>query len=488
MLKRVRAVLACLALAPVVPATWSIILVDVRTGEIAIASATCLAGFDLKMASPVVLVGVGAAAAQSSIDETATNRLLIRDELRKGTPPAQILLLLAAQDGGHQTRQYGIVDTRGNAVGHTGSQASAWAGHLTGRTGDIVYAIQGNLLARPAVVLQAERAVIDTPGDLGQKMMAAMEVAAALGGDARCNPAKSADIAYFVIARQGDTDGTCSTSGCATGSYYLSVNIANQLRTDPDPVVQLRARHEAWRLTKRGRPDHNRSRVAISPTIPSDVSTTVRGRLVLRDIDDVPLTAGGANVVIQLDPASTAPVVIHGITDNGDGTYGFSVTAGPTAGTALLRVTVDDGSGPVLLSPRTALTVTDDPLWVSSPELSWTSGGAVDFVLRAPPATGAGRSYLLLTSASGSVPGINVGNLNVPVNLDGVLLAFYFATIDGALPTFLGNLDATGRAVADLALPPGAYGLPLGTELTFAFALLAPTDRASNPVRLRIER
>src|SRR5690606_41826022 len=139
MLRRSLALLLAVALlARPIGATWSIILVDVRTGEIAIASATCLANFDLAVGVPVVVVGVGAGAAQSFVDTTGRNRILIRDQLRLGTDPRQILQLLAQQDPGHQTRQYGIVDVSGRAVGFTGSGAGAWAGDRTGRIGDIV--------------------------------------------------------------------------------------------------------------------------------------------------------------------------------------------------------------------------------------------------------------------------------------------------------------------------------------------------------------
>src|SRR5262245_24840905 len=91
-------------------ATWSIILVDTPTGEIAIASATCLPGFDLEQGACVIVVGRGAAAAQSFVDTTGQNRQLIFAQLQAGTSPTQILAMLAASDASHQTRQYGIVD------------------------------------------------------------------------------------------------------------------------------------------------------------------------------------------------------------------------------------------------------------------------------------------------------------------------------------------------------------------------------------------
>ena len=51
-------------LATPVSATWSILIVDTRTGELAVGSATCLTGFNLRTITPVLLVGRGAACAE----------------------------------------------------------------------------------------------------------------------------------------------------------------------------------------------------------------------------------------------------------------------------------------------------------------------------------------------------------------------------------------------------------------------------------------
>ncbi|MGA1523155.1 MAG: DUF1028 domain-containing protein, partial [Planctomycetota bacterium] len=123
-----QAFLALVLLAPTASATWSIILIDVRTGEMAVASATCLENFDLAVWVPVVVVGKGAGCAQSFVEPSASNRIYMRDQLRLGTTPAQILSGLAGRDPNHQTRQYGIVDVAGRAVGFTGTVAGAYAG------------------------------------------------------------------------------------------------------------------------------------------------------------------------------------------------------------------------------------------------------------------------------------------------------------------------------------------------------------------------
>ncbi|MCH7962292.1 MAG: VCBS repeat-containing protein, partial [Planctomycetes bacterium] len=221
---RLAVVLVCLIAAPAY-ATWSIILINIRTGEIAVGSATCLSSFDLKAGTPVLIPGFGAVTAQSFVDITGQNRVFARDQLVMRTDPQTILDLLRQFDTGHETRQYGIVDTLGRTATFSGLQASQWKGGVTGvfstPDGDVAYAIQGNILTGEPVVTAAEQAVMNTPGDLAERMMAGMEAARSMGGDGRCscnlaptacgspppNFTKSAHIAYMLISRTGDMPG-----------------------------------------------------------------------------------------------------------------------------------------------------------------------------------------------------------------------------------------------------------------------------------------
>ncbi len=221
-------------------ATWSIILVDTRTGEVAVGCATCLSGFDLKEGTPVLLTGVGAASAQSSVDINFQNRTFIRDRLAEGVAPATIITQLSTFDTSHQSRQYGIADALGRSATFTGTGAGQWRGgeagsyeySYVGRVGTVWYAIQGNVLTGAPVVLEAVEAAINGPGDLPARLMQSMEAARSMGGDGRCscsqdNPpgcgspppafTKSAHVAYMLVARAGDEDG-------ALGSYRCGVN------------------------------------------------------------------------------------------------------------------------------------------------------------------------------------------------------------------------------------------------------------------------
>lgn len=199
-------------------ATWSILIVNTRTGEIAVGSATCLTGFDLEANTPVLVPMVGAATAQSFVDSNGLNRTFIRDSLLRGDTLNATLAALAVRDSGHQTRQYGMIKVNGEALTFSGTSAGPWAGGATGRVGDLAYAVQGNVLTGPPVVSRAVDALLTTQGDLAARMMAGMEAARAMGGDGRCScgpqadacgspPAtfgKSAHIAYMLVSRAGD--------------------------------------------------------------------------------------------------------------------------------------------------------------------------------------------------------------------------------------------------------------------------------------------
>src|SRR4051812_16790865 len=102
-------------------ATWSVIAVDMSTGRVVIASATCVNRDDafLMGIQAVVVPGKGVAACQAGVDNTHTNQMLVYNELQKGTSPEKIIELLSV-DPAFQSRQFGIVDLQGRSAGHSG--------------------------------------------------------------------------------------------------------------------------------------------------------------------------------------------------------------------------------------------------------------------------------------------------------------------------------------------------------------------------------
>lgn len=357
-------------------ATWSVIIVDTESREVAIGSATCLTGFNLKKYLPVVLVDVGAAAAQSSVDTMATNRQFIWEQMQAETHPEAIIQMLEARDARHQSRQYGIVDTRGRAATFTGTQAGAYKGGLTGRSGTLVYSIQGNVITGQPVLDQAEAAILYAPGGIPEKLMAAMEAAYDMGGDGRCSceptdPTgcgspppdfdKTAHVGFMIDSRRGDVDGVCDRPrGCANGTYYMTFNIANQTADDPDPVIQLRERFDLWRAGLVGIPDAAESRLAITPDrLLNDGVSIATMRIDVLDWQGLP-AAGITDVVVEHDPAGDpGSSAIGTVIDLGNGAYEVQLTAGTTVHDDRIAVRVADATGERFLIPSGRLHVQD---------------------------------------------------------------------------------------------------------------------------------
>ena len=120
--------------------------------------------------------------------------------------------------------------------------------------------------------------------------------------------------------------------------------------------------------------------------------------------------------------------------------------------------------------------------------MSVSQGGTVEFILH-PGTPGQFRVWLLLASASGTQPGL-ILQLIPPIVLRLHPDAVFFATLNAAVnfihPELIGIIPANGRDTTSFTFPPGAYGLPPGTDLHFAYPLLNPLTAASNPVRIRL--
>ena len=175
-------------------ATWSIVAVNTRTGQVAISSATCVPQSrfvppvrqGLMDIQAIVVPGVGVAAAQAGVDNSRENQRLIFDELKKGTPPEQIIRMLHA-DTLIERRQFGIVDMQGRPPASPAGERRRVAPHGRAGARDRHRLLgSGELLASDEVVYQAARAFREGEGDMLDRMMRAMEAADREGGDRRC--------------------------------------------------------------------------------------------------------------------------------------------------------------------------------------------------------------------------------------------------------------------------------------------------------------
>ena len=256
-------------------ATWSVIAIDAKTGQVIIASATCVRqqGFperkpngarDLMDVQAVIVPGVGVAACQAGVDNTRENQMLVYQEIKKGTPPAQIIELLK-KDPNIERRQFGIVSIpnggtiteQNNRAGFNGSGNSRSSLYFGGRVGDMYYQVQGNTLLGDQVVYLAALAFTRAEGTLADRVMAAMEAADANGGDHRCNcgnnsmpdlpcDARTAHVAYIAIANKDDAAGITHNDG----KYYAYLAVGDdsiQKGESANPVKTLRLRYDAWK-------------------------------------------------------------------------------------------------------------------------------------------------------------------------------------------------------------------------------------------------
>jgi hypothetical protein len=472
--------LALILLAAPVPATWSIVVVNTATGEVAVGTATCLSNFDIQKGVPVIVPGFGAGASQSLLDSGGINRKIIQRGLLIGLTPAQILQELS-QINGFQARQFGIVDLLDVPVTFTGSNAGAAKGGVAGIAGDLRYAIQGNVLTGDAVWLEAEKALLQTPGDLSQKLMAAMEAARAMGGDGRCSCSpsaptscgappvsgftKSAHCAFVGVARIGDPLGLCnSTVGCAASDYFLELNYFGAA-ADPDPVLVLQSQYDAWRLGQAGIPDQVHSTVAVSAqSLPADGLARLRADLTLADIDAIPLGVGGAAITYELLTPLPPVSVPLAVVDHGDGSYSLEFQAGFAAGTDVWRLHAEG----VALQPDVTVRIDPlAPLHLGFDAVASSAGAAVPITLNLGAAL-AGAPYHVLCSGSGTVPGTTAYGVAVPLNVDALYTLSLGAPNTAPFLATAGVLDATGRAAATFDAPPGLLDPYLGGQIHWA--------------------
>jgi len=192
--------------------TFSIAALDPRTGEVGVAVTTrvpCVGN-----GVPWVRVGVGAVATQANTRTEYGNELL--DALATGEAPDAALKRLGANDTLFQSRQIGVIDSKGRTAQHTGSTAQAWAGHRAGKN----YVTQGNILVGPDVLEAVARSFEASEGELrhlADRLIDAIAAGHALGGDRRHGLRQSAAV---IVAdprpnRSRRTDGvTANISVC----------------------------------------------------------------------------------------------------------------------------------------------------------------------------------------------------------------------------------------------------------------------------------
>jgi uncharacterized Ntn-hydrolase superfamily protein len=155
--------------------------------------------------------------------------------LEAGNSASKTLKILLDGDEGREHRQIGIVDSKGQAVSHTGKDCMNWAGHIVGDE----FACQGNILAGESVVSDMAEAYQKVDGDLIDKLFAGLKAGQAAGGDRR--GMQSASI--FVVREAGGYEGG--------NDRYVDVRVDEH----PSPIVELERIFKIYDMTLLSRED-----------------------------------------------------------------------------------------------------------------------------------------------------------------------------------------------------------------------------------------
>lgn len=188
-------------------ATFSICAIDRAAEEVGCAVQSRY--FAVGSVVPWARAGVGAVATQAAGVAAYGPRVLAL--LEEGAAPGEALTRALADDPERETRQLGVVAADGRAASHTGSECLAWAGHRFGQG----YAVQGNILVGEAVVTEMERAFLEAPGSLAERLVASLEAGQAAGGDSR-GQQSAAIVVERVGAAQESREGSTASASSAS--------------------------------------------------------------------------------------------------------------------------------------------------------------------------------------------------------------------------------------------------------------------------------
>jgi uncharacterized Ntn-hydrolase superfamily protein len=198
--------------------TYSIVARDPETGDMGVA----VQSHWFSVGSVVTWgeAGVGVVATQSFIDPAYGLKGL--ELMRSGVPAPEALDRLVKADAQREGRQVAMLDASGRVAAFTGKSAIAAAGHHVGTN----FSAQANLMTNDRVWPAMAQAFEHAPGDLADRLLAALEAAQVAGGDIR-----GRQSAALLVVR-----GTSSHRPWAGADRLFDLRIEDH----PEPVSELR--------------------------------------------------------------------------------------------------------------------------------------------------------------------------------------------------------------------------------------------------------
>jgi uncharacterized Ntn-hydrolase superfamily protein len=212
-------------------ATFSIVARDPATGELGVAVQSHW--FSVGSVVPWAEAGVGAVATQSFVEPSYGPKGLAL--MKKGVAPAEALSQLLAADAQSDVRQVAFVDAKGRVAVHTGSKCIPGAGQHAGEG----YTTEANLMLTNEVPDAMARAFEAAKGPLAERMLAALDAAQEVGGDARGRQS----AAILVVKAK------------ATDKPWTDRVVDLRIEDHAEPLVEMRrllTLHRAYELMNRG--------------------------------------------------------------------------------------------------------------------------------------------------------------------------------------------------------------------------------------------
>lgn len=211
--------------------TYSIAVFDPATGDFGVAVQSHY--FAVGAVDAFAKAGVGAIATQCGQNSTYGPRGL--ELLEKGLSPEQVVTELIKADKDPDSRQVGVVDAHGRSFAYTGKNCPEWKG---GRY-EPNYVVQGDIVAGEAVVVNMEKAFLNTAGTrdvpeaapLAERLLAALDAAEAAGGDKRGKQA-----AALLVVRKPTRDDELDR--------YVDLRVDD----NPEPLKELRRIYDLWEM------------------------------------------------------------------------------------------------------------------------------------------------------------------------------------------------------------------------------------------------
>jgi uncharacterized Ntn-hydrolase superfamily protein len=216
--------------------TFSIVAVDVATGEIGSAGATC--GDSIMWpgtpgAKLISYVEPGKFAIHTQAYHLPDNHTNAITRMTAGDSPQQAIDWLVTNDEGFDSskRQYGIVDWNSGSprsAAFTGSGTDNYKNHITGPG----YAIQGNILLGQQILDSMQSRFLNTSGSLAKRLMAALQGANVPGADTRCLSNGTSSLSAFLrVAKPTD----------AANNLFIDINVgAVPTGVEPINVLQVK--------------------------------------------------------------------------------------------------------------------------------------------------------------------------------------------------------------------------------------------------------